>query len=67
MTDISDKCTEDCERQPICAVCGRPKKPMGRDSRDNGLCDSDCEGYYVNPLPGHLWPGEFSEAKKKKP
>jgi hypothetical protein len=21
-------------------------------------CDNDCEGYYAEPLPGCLWPGE---------
>ena len=44
-----------------CAVCHRRKKPIGRDSRDNGLCDGECEGYRQEPKPGSLWPGE-SEA-----
>lgn len=41
-----------------CAVCGRTKKPIGRDSFDNGLCSHECEGYRLEPLPDHLWPGE---------
>lgn len=41
-----------------CAVCGRSKKPIGRDSRDNGLCDMECEGYREEPHPGYKWPEE---------
>ena len=41
-----------------CTVCGRAKKPIGRDSQDNGLCDSDCEGYNLLPRPGYNWPNE---------
>jgi hypothetical protein len=26
-----------------------------------GLCDMDCEGYYEDPKPGHLWPSEELE------
>jgi hypothetical protein len=44
-----------------CSVCGRAKKPIGRDSRDNGLCDYECEGYMLDPLPDNLWPGEKTE------
>lgn len=42
----------------ICDVCARHKKPFGRDSMDNGLCDRDCVGYDVEPYPQYLWPGE---------
>jgi hypothetical protein len=45
----------------VCKVCGRQKKPIGRDAplaMANGLCDSECEGYYNEPKPGYLWPGE---------
>lgn len=45
-------------RRVICAVCGRSKEPIGRDSRDNGLCDHECEGYRQDPQPDTLWPGE---------
>ena len=45
----------------ISVVCGRIKKPIGRDSMNNGLCDSDCKGYMLDPYQGHLWPGETQE------
>lgn len=41
-----------------CVVCHRTKKPIGRDSRDNGLCDYECEGYLQAPFVGSLWPCE---------
>lgn len=41
-----------------CETCGRRKKPIGRDSSDNGLCDQDCHGYYDSPVPTYRWPGE---------
>jgi hypothetical protein len=47
-------------------VCGRLKKPLGRDSRDNGLCDCDCEGYRQPPEPGHLWPGELARIREQE-
>jgi hypothetical protein len=25
------------------------------------LCESNCSGYYTEPLPGDLWPGETEE------
>lgn len=28
---------------------------------DNGLCDHECTGYYLEPTPDHLWPGEREE------
>jgi hypothetical protein len=37
------------------------KKPVGRSAplpMANSLCDSDCRGYYEDPKPGELWPGE---------
>jgi hypothetical protein len=24
----------------------------------SAYCDGDCDGYYVDPRPGSLWPGE---------
>lgn len=41
-----------------CLECGRTKKPLGRDSQDNGLCDHGCSRYYDYPRPDSLWPGE---------
>lgn len=57
-------CTKDCERMPVCEVCGRRKKPLGRSEPAEGaggLCGPDCSGYYLEPTPGHLWPGELDE------
>ncbi len=48
-----------------CTVCGMTKAPIGRSCPDalaNSRCNSfDCEGYYTEPLPGSLWPGETEE------
>ena len=47
-----------------CMTCGRRKKPRGRSAPmelARSLCDSECEGYYQEPFPGQLWPGETSE------
>lgn len=42
-----------------CATCGRDKEPHGRSApMYSSGCDNDCEGYYAEPLPGCLWPGE---------
>ena len=41
-----------------CTVCGLPKKPLGRDSLDTGLCQTGCEGYRQSPEPSTYWPGE---------
>lgn len=42
-----------------CRVCGRTKQPIGRDaSGAMDLCNFECEGYYQEPLPSDLWPGE---------
>ncbi len=46
-----------------CTICQLRKKPVGRSASPemaNGLCDDDCEGYRVDPLPGGLWPGELA-------
>lgn len=51
---------EVCENMPVCDTCGRRKKPLGRDSADNGLCGTDCPGYAQGAIPGHLWPGELA-------
>lgn len=41
-----------------CVVCGRFKKPVGRDYLGDGFCQHECEGYQLDPWPGTLWPGE---------
>jgi hypothetical protein len=47
-----------------CLVCFRTKKPVGRSApieTAGSMCDSDCSGYYEDPKPGVLWPGETRE------
>jgi len=47
-----------------CTICGLRKKPQGRSApleMANSLCDSECPGYYEDPKPGSLWPGETQE------
>lgn len=47
-----------------CTVCGRRKKPVGRSApmaAYGSLCESECPGYYEDPKPGELWPGETRE------
>lgn len=47
-----------------CTVCGLRKKPVGRSAAAemaNSLCDHECPGYYADPKPGCLWPGETRE------
>lgn len=44
-----------------CKACGLRKKPVGRSAPValcNALCDHECDGYYGDPRPGSLWPGE---------
>lgn len=44
-----------------CGVCDMKKKPVGRSAglyASMGYCDSDCPGYYEEPVPQGLWPGE---------
>jgi hypothetical protein len=47
-----------------CVTCKLPKKPIGRDSADPGLCTvADCPGYMDEPRASELWPGEvYGEA-----
>ena len=54
-------CTENCRAQVDCRVCKRRKAPHGRSvapAMAGGLCDPDCAGYFNDPKPPHLWPGE---------
>jgi hypothetical protein len=44
-----------------CTTCHRSKKPVGRSApmeMGASLCDPDCPGYYAEPKPSDLWPGE---------
>lgn len=45
-----------------CYVCGRTKKPIGRDASPgwSGCRNEECEGWSMHPYPGELWPGETS-------
>lgn len=54
-------CLKGCA--PQCAVCGRTKKPGGRygGAYEQWLCSGDCEGYWKEPTPCDLWPGESRE------
>jgi hypothetical protein len=57
-------CTEACRARVECARCHKTKAPRGRSvplPMAGGLCDMDCEGYYEDPKPGHLWPSEELE------
>ena len=52
---------EKCWAMPDCDVCGRPKKPWGRDAgaaAANGFCSNQCEGYTQEPQAGHFWSDE---------
>ena len=47
-----------------CCECGLTKKPVGRDVplEPGGWCHGYvCRGYYLEPHPGSLWPGESEE------
>lgn len=50
-----------------CAVCGDMKKPNGRSGPLGvNYCESlwdghGCEGYWQDPQPGSLWPGETEQ------
>lgn len=64
MKDLFKDCTIDCERMPECGVCGKTKKPIGRDAPvETYYCDEECLGYRKNPTPGHLWPGELADIR----
>lgn len=60
-TAQAPQCGPACGEMPDCAVCGRRKQPRGRSApmeMAGTLCHSECRGYDLPPLPGHLWPGE---------
>lgn len=42
-----------------CVICARMKQPVGRSApMDSALCEDECPGYWMTPLPGSLWPNE---------
>ena len=42
-----------------CTRCGNRKQPHGRSAPlDSWYCDYECVGFYADPKPGCLWPGE---------
>lgn len=44
-----------------CVFCELRKKPVGRSApleMCGSLCDDGCDGYWMEPHPGDLWPGE---------
>ena len=52
---------------PECAVCKRPKKPIGRDAgiAVDSYCHNyrdghGCPGYFQKPAPVFDWPGELT-------
>ena len=63
--DYWKDCTVECEATQRCTVCGRLKLPVGRSApmaMHGSRCDShECEGYWKDPAPGHLWPGEIKD------
>lgn len=62
--DYWSDCTIECERVVECVVCHKRKAPAGRDpgvAASSGYCDYECTGRHLEPLPGHLWPGELAQ------
>lgn len=60
----TDECTPACCAMPECTTCHKTKKPRGRDAPlSSNYCDSDCDGYWQEPLSGHLWPSEMQDAR----
>lgn len=42
-----------------CSTCHQLKQPRGRSAPIGAYyCDTDCPGYYDDPKPEELWPGE---------
>lgn len=66
---VTVDCTEKCEADATCTVCGRRKPPIGRDvpaEASGGYCEHECPGHNEEPRPGHLWPGELARSKECK-
>jgi hypothetical protein len=50
--------------QVTCTTCMRTKAPRGRSIPNaiiSSMCDSNCVGFWNDPKPGDLWPGETEE------
>lgn len=57
-------CSPACADEVTCVLCGRGKKPRGRDvalAAGNSYCDYECRGYMLEPRAGHLWPSELAQ------
>jgi hypothetical protein len=62
------ECTIECEASPRCTVCHLTKPPFGRSvalEASHGMCGHHCEGFLMQPLSGHLWPGELARSKEE--
>ena len=58
------ECTEACAAMPVCRVCGKRKRPIGRDPGAGGpdYCNPvECHGSIEPPRAGHLWPSEWKD------
>ncbi len=63
------QCTPKCWALPECSYCYRRKAPRGRSvplAAGADFCDSDCEGYYADPKPGHYWSKEEAEEEMEQ-
>ena len=64
-------CSPECWAMPTCTTCGLRKAPRGRSiplPAAGSYCTwHDCEGYNLDPQPGHLWPGEAIAAPPSEP
>jgi len=60
--NLCGRCTEaskEVGETVWCTVCPSSKAPRGRSAPIGAYyCDQDCEGYYQDPRPTSLWPGE---------
>lgn len=66
MDAVETDCTENCRREVTCRTCTKTKAPYGRDvaaAAGGSRCTVDCPGYFNDPRPGHLWPGEAFPAR----
>lgn len=51
----------------VCVVCGKNKNPIGRSApleMGMSLCDFECPGYRMEPIPSSYWPGERDEEEQ---
>jgi hypothetical protein len=60
-TFICYTCSGEKGKAVECNACSLVKAPRGRsvpDAMANSRCNFECPGYYLDPKPGDLWPGE---------